>query len=59
MRSGGVGTVVAVGPGVTKVAKGDWVSGQVGWQEYAVMTAKEVVKINIGNLSPSVYLGAL
>lgn len=60
MRSGGVGTVVAVGPGVTKFVKGDWVNGQVGWQEYAIMKVKEIVKIKVeGNLTPSIYLGAL
>lgn len=48
MRSGAVGVVVDVGksiPGGRTFAKGDYVNGQLGWQEYAVMSSKEIVKI--------------
>jgi hypothetical protein len=41
MRASGLGTVIAAGPG-SKLRVGDIVSGTVGWQEYVVLSDKEL-----------------
>ncbi len=42
-----------------RFAKGDFVVGALGWQEYAVADAGAVTKIDTKLAPPSVYLGAL
>jgi len=62
MRAGGVGQVVRTGgdDGDLKLQVGDWVTGLLGWQEYATVPAQDVTKISISPRTPaSLYLGAL
>ncbi|KAL3474424.1 hypothetical protein BJX99DRAFT_231600 [Aspergillus californicus] len=48
MRGQSIAQVVAVGSDLTsKFKKGDWVTAYSGWQEYAVLGAKEVEKVII------------
>ena len=50
MRAGGVGQVVRTGgdDGDLKLQVGDWVTGLLGWQEYATVPAQDVTKIRSG-----------
>ena len=57
MVGGAVGEVIeSKSP---KLAKGDFVVGPLGWQEYAVADAAAVMKIDAKLAPPSVYLGTL
>lgn len=58
MRSGGVGQVIKSNDAAFK--EGDWVSGTLGWQQYAQVPAKGLEKISVDSkTSPSLYLGVL
>ena len=48
MRGQSIAQVLIVGSGLTsKYSKGDWVVAGSGWQEYAVVSAKEAEKIHV------------
>ncbi|GAA99169.1 uncharacterized protein L969DRAFT_379003 [Mixia osmundae IAM 14324] len=60
MRAGGLGTVIAVGKSVKKLKQGDSVYGTLGWQEVAVVPAKELQKIETPKgATRNDWLGAL
>lgn len=59
MRAGAVRKIVSLGPKVTSFKVGDYVYGQLGWQEYATVKIKDLERLNTeSGLSPSVFLGA-
>ncbi|MBL8167074.1 MAG: NADP-dependent oxidoreductase [Acidobacteria bacterium] len=56
MEGGGVGTVIESQH--PNFQAGDLVQGMFGWQEYAVLTGRELTKLpNNPNLPPTAYLG--
>ncbi len=56
MEGGGVGTVIESQH--PNFQAGDLVQGMFGWQEYAVLTGRELTKLpNTPNLPPTAYLG--
>lgn len=56
MEGGGVGTVIESQH--PNFQAGDLVQGMFGWQEYAVLTGRELTKLpNHPNLPPTAYLG--
>ncbi|QBB71075.1 NADP-dependent oxidoreductase [Pseudolysobacter antarcticus] len=57
MRAGGIGRVVESND--EKFAAGDWVGGGFGVQEYAVLNAKHLEKIDVSKLAPTVHLNVL
>src|SRR6476660_2900096 len=57
MRAGGVGRVVASGD--ERFAEGDHVSGVLGAQEYAVLPADQLLKVDAGVAPLSTHVGAL
>ncbi|GAA5866335.1 hypothetical protein JCM1840_004089 [Sporobolomyces johnsonii] len=61
MRAVGVGRVALVPSSSTaSFAIGDWVTGLMGWTEYAQMQVKELESISVSkDVSPTYYLGAL
>ncbi|EAU85415.1 alcohol dehydrogenase [Coprinopsis cinerea okayama7 len=59
MRAAGLGVVVAVGPG-SKFQVGDYVSGQWGMREFAVVKDKHLEKLELGpGIEALDYLGVL
>ncbi|GAA6061891.1 hypothetical protein JCM10212_004709 [Sporobolomyces blumeae] len=59
MRAGAVGQVVLAKEG-SKVKVGEWVSGVLGWKEYAVANVKDLEVISVTkDIQPTYYLGAL
>ena len=42
-----------------KFAKGDWVAGRVGWQQYAVSDGSNLRKIDTELAPPSAHLGVV
>jgi len=57
VRSGGIGVVEE--STVPELKEGDWVSGLLGWQDYAVQPAHAVQKLPVLDLPPTAFLSAL
>ena len=57
MRAGGIGRVVESND--EKFTVGDWVGGGFGVQEYAVLNAKYLEKLDVSKLAPTVHLNVL
>ncbi len=57
MTGGAVGQVVESNDEAFSV--GDWVSHEFGWRDFAVLHGRFVTPIDVSQVSPSAYLGAL
>jgi NADPH-dependent curcumin reductase CurA len=57
IRGRTVGRVLESGD--RQFSEGDYVLGMMGWEEFSIIEAGKVEKIDVGIASPSTYLGAL